>query len=63
MEAETKKETLEKIDASFGDKVILLEDQGEEQGEGEQDEDEDVKKVKSNSQRIEVAVAGRDDSV
>ncbi|KAF7115361.1 hypothetical protein CNMCM5793_002177 [Aspergillus hiratsukae] len=58
---ETKQKTLEEIAASFGDKVILPEDQGERQGED--DEDEDMKKVKQNSQRIKVAVAGRDTSV
>ncbi|KAM0117006.1 hypothetical protein ACP6JC_006418 [Aspergillus fumigatus] len=60
---ETKQKTLEEIAASFGDKVILPEDQGDQQGENDEDEDEDVKKVKPNSQQIEVAVAGRDGSV
>ncbi|GAA5232145.1 hypothetical protein GCM10025794_33800 [Massilia kyonggiensis] len=43
--------------------MILPEDQGDQQGENDEDEDEDVKKVKPNSQQIEVAVAGRDGSV
>jgi hypothetical protein len=58
--SETKQKTLEEIAASFGDKVILPEDQGDEHGE---DGEDDVKKAKSDSQRIEVAVAGRDNSV
>jgi hypothetical protein len=60
--SETKQKTLEEIAASFGDQVILPEDRGDEQAEEEEDDD-DVKKAKSNSQQIEVAVAGRDASV